>query len=128
MPRNPADDAAADAIFAAAFGGGPRTMSESELVTQILAECRQLRLCVYRTPRSDRGGVKAGGRGFPDLVIAGPGGLAFRECKSRDGETSAEQDEWAWQLRQAGADWAVWRPADWGSGRIRAELRQLAGR
>ena len=30
-------------------------------------------------------------------------------------------------LTIAGQDWAVWRPADWFSGRIQRELADLAG-
>lgn len=120
--------AAMDAVFAAAFGSGRQAMTEGDLVAVILAECRRLGITrVYRTPRADRAGVSSGGRGFPDLVIAAPAGMVMRECKSRGGETSADQDDWGWHLHRAGVDWAIWRPEDWHSGRIRAELRQLAG-
>ena len=31
-----------------------------------------------------------------------------------------------WLLNNGGCDWAIWRPADWESGRIQAELAALA--
>lgn len=69
------------------------------------------------------------GPGFPDLVIAGPGGVIFRECKTqRKGAMTVLQDGWAVALQGAGQDWAVWRPADLASGRIQRELERLAKR
>jgi len=64
-------------------------------------------------------------RGFPDWVIAGPGGVLFRELKNQSEEPSDEQQEWLAVLTWGGADAAVWRPSDVLSGRVARELQTL---
>lgn len=55
-----------------------------------------------------------GRRGFPDLVIAGPGKLIFVEVKVRGAETTAEQDLWGWSITRAGIGFYLWDlPEDW---------------
>jgi VRR-NUC domain len=76
----------------------------------------------WRTP------VAADGKGWPDLVIAGPGGMLYREVKGEEDALTPEQEMWLAALRVAGADVAVWRPGDWESGRIRRELQVLRRR
>jgi hypothetical protein len=66
------------------------------------------------------------GPGFPDLVIAGPLGVLFRECKGSGGVVSFDQRQWIAELNAAGADAGVWRPEDWRSGRIEQQLREIA--
>lgn len=73
----------------------------------------------WRTP------VEADGKGFPDLVIVGPGGVLYRELKSATGTFSEEQDMWLAVLKRAGQNAEGWRPADLRSGRIERELRAL---
>ena len=96
-------------------------MTEAQLQAVILEACAWLKLLAYHTHDARRSA-----RGFPDLVIAGPRGVIFRELKSETGETSPEQDLWGWMLCRSGASWKVWRPADWYSGEIRDVLEQLA--
>ena len=71
-----------------------------------------------------------GQRGFPDLVIAGPRGHIFREVKMPAGETTPDQDMWGWTLEKGSRvlvprTWETWRPADWDSGLVGAQLVQL---
>lgn len=65
----------------------------------------------WRTP------VAADGKGWPDLVLVAPwartGGILHREIKGAKERLTAEQEQWGTWLTGAGADWAVWRPADW---------------
>lgn len=72
--------------------------------------------------------VQGDGKGYPDLTLVGPGGVAFRELKSEKGVPSAEQQIWLGQLTAAGADAGIWRPRDLKSGRIETELRLLGDR
>jgi hypothetical protein len=125
-----ADPAVLEAAWAAAMTRAPR-MSELELQVAIveLAEER-LGLWVFRVPSSARTGigrVAKTARGWPDLTIGSrrTGRMLFRECKSEYGETSAEQQEWLSMLHRNGCDQGIWRPEDWESGRIRAELEAL---
>lgn len=71
---------------------------------------------------------KSAGPGYPDWTICGTGGLIFRELKSETGQLSPEQRRWRNVLQAAGADWAVWRPADLRAGRIGGELAALTNR
>ena len=49
--------------------------------------------------------------GFPDLVLV-KNRVLFRELKTDKGRLTATQKEWIRALWDAGADIAVWRPAD----------------
>jgi hypothetical protein len=62
--------------------------------------------------------------GWPDLILIG-NRIIFRELKSASGILRPEQRDWRDLLHAAGADWAIWRPADLESGRIEGELRAL---
>lgn len=104
-------------------------MTEAELLTAVTSGTRrQPGLCkvlgvlyfhVYDSRRSMPG--------FPDLLLVGSGGFAFRELKSDTGTLRPEQRQWRDALRAAGADWGLWKPCDLASGRIRAELAALTG-
>lgn len=95
-------------------------MSESELMQLVRDAAGRLGLLVYHT-RDSRGSDP----GFPDLVIAGPGGFVFRELKSADGRHSRVQLHWQHVLTAAGADIQTWRPHQWPQ-HIMSELRKLA--
>jgi hypothetical protein len=114
-----------DAAFSAAFPPKPKTMAEQDLRIAIRADCARLGLRVMETYRPGLGGVPRTGRGWPDMTIAGPGGLLFRELKSDYGDTRPEQEAWHWLLHRAGCDVDVWRPDDYLSGRIGAELEAV---
>lgn len=65
--------------------------------------------------------------GFPDLVIAGFGGVLFAELKDYGAQLSSPQNRWHWSLVAAGADWVLWRPADIISGEVDRKLDELTG-
>ncbi len=99
-------------------------MTEGELLELVQGECDRLGLLWHHCPDSRR---CDGPRGFPDLLIAGPRGLVLIELKTHHGETSGEQDLWAWTLAHGGRDhYRLWRPADLEAGTVRAILERLA--
>lgn len=98
-----------------------RLMSEAKLMAQIERVCHLLGLLAYHTHDSRRSAP-----GYPDWHIVGRNGSLFRECKTERGRLTTAQKQWLAQLRQAGHDADVWRPRDWYSGRIYAELIALA--
>lgn len=124
-------DAELDTAFARAMGPpAAPPMTEKQLQEHVLAECARRKLHVYAVGRSDRAQISRlarTGRGWPDLTIGSirTGRMLYRELKTANGDTRAEQDTWLWMLRTSGADAGVWRPEDWESGRIRAELTAL---
>lgn len=65
--------------------------------------------------------------GMPDLLIGGPGGVIFRECKGPAEELRGNQLAWRRALIAGGADYAVWRPADWDTGRVKTQIMATAG-
>jgi hypothetical protein len=107
-------------------------MKEEDLKRSVLDMCRVLRLLVahfrparladgrWRTP------VEGDGKGFPDCVITGPGGVLFVELKSDHESPSSEQRRWISALGSAGADVRIWRPRDLRDGGIELALKRLA--
>jgi len=68
-----------------------------------------------------------GSPGLADLIIIGPGGILFRECKPHAGaRPSAAQTAWKYAVIAAGGDWALWLPEDVSRGRMAAELAAVA--
>ncbi len=99
-------------------------MSEAELDAAISGLCDELHLVslhVRDVRRED-----PHWKGFPDRMIFGPGGVLYRELKAPGARVRAAQQQWHRRLSRAGQDVAVWKPADWHAGRIRAELERLA--
>jgi len=71
--------------------------------------------------------VRRAAEGWPDWVLAGPGGVMFRELKREGKNPTKAQQEWLDHMVAAGLDAGVWRPSDVVSGRMGAELTALAG-
>lgn len=66
------------------------------------------------------------GRGFPDMVIAGPNGTVFVELKvTTMSDYSPYQKAWGHMLLAGGEDYRVWYWADWKSGSIGSQLDDL---
>jgi hypothetical protein len=76
--------------------------------------CRDSRLC-------------EGPAGITDLVVAGPRGVIWAECKP--GSWSAlrpEQTTWKHMLLASGQRHVVWTQADVDGGQVRADLESIA--
>ncbi len=107
------------------------TMSEDELLVSVIRQCRDLGLLTaHFRPAMARTGkwitaVQGDGKGYPDLTIAGPAGVLFRELKAQAKYPTPEQKVWIAALAGSGADVAVWKPRDLTSGRIAAELQAV---
>lgn len=84
-----------------------RAMSEAEFQRQVEELCKYRHLLYYHVTRTD----KRDQPGFPDLVIVGSR-VVFAELKTEKGKMSPRQDEWAFALRNAGAEHYLWRPSD----------------
>ncbi|GLY21667.1 hypothetical protein Misp04_13990 [Micromonospora sp. NBRC 101691] len=91
-------------------------MTEAELQSNVRDLAHRLGLLTYHTADSRRSDA-----GWPDLVIVGRR-MLIRELKTETGRVRREQQDWIGALASAGVDVAVWRPSDWRSGRIAAEL------
>lgn len=107
-------------------------MSEDQLLDHVLetAKTFKLRTAHFR-PAQVRSGkwvtpVQGDGKGWPDVVVVGPGGSLFRELKAEGKYPTPEQKVWLAWLTAAGEDAGVWKPRDWHSGRIQDELRAIA--
>ena len=95
---------------------------ERQFQADVLDMARALDLLAYHTHDSRRSEP-----GFPDLVLVGPGGVLYRELKTRTGRVQREQAKWLDALTAAGADAAVWRPDQWPV-QIEDEMRAIARR
>lgn len=93
--------------------------SEKEFQQQVVETARALRWMAFHQFDSRRSEP-----GWPDSVLIhrGKGLLLFRELKTERGRTTAKQDECLAGLESVGQDVGVWRPRDWVSRRIHAEL------
>lgn len=72
----------------------------------------------------------AGNKGFPDLLVIGPGGALYRELKTMNGMGPGgglrpDQTVWRDRLLAGGQDWAVWTPHDLETGRIEQQLAAI---
>lgn len=104
-----------------------RHPTEDELKGAVIELAETLGWHCYSVRRSDLARVQGrSGRGFPDLVLARSATLLFVELKSARGRLSQSQARWRAVLEDAGARWALWRPADWQSGEIERRLRPPA--
>lgn len=83
-------------------------MTEAQFQRRILDYCQMRGLLVFHDQDSRRNQP-----GFPDLVIASPRHILFRELKTDTGTIRPEQVKWLNTMREAGADAGVWRPKDW---------------
>ena len=97
-------------------------MTEAELQATVIEAAKWLNYAVYHTYDSRRSAP-----GFPDLVLTNraTGHTLFREIKTEKGKLTAAQRQWLHYLGMR-HDAGVWRPADWTSGRVLAELRGTA--
>ena len=97
-------------------------MTEVELEEQVRDACKKLgvlRIHIYHA----RGTTP----GVPDDILIGPRGVLWRELKTMTGHVSPAQRAMGEALLAAGQDWALWRPVDWFSGRIKSELTAISG-
>lgn len=90
------------------------SMSERELMAHVTDAAHKLGWRVYHTRFSWGSNV-----GFPDLVLAREGKLAFVELKAEDGRLTAHQEAWLDELSvvekatEGRVRAMVWRPRDW---------------
>ena len=98
-------------------------MSEAELLARVVLLMDELGLAWHHCyePR-----CCGGSPGWPDLTIAGSGGIVFRELKSEDGRVTLKQRQLGRRILAAGGNWGVWRPVNLDSGSIESVLRHLA--
>lgn len=94
-------------------------MDEAHLQRLVASLCHVLGVGHYHPSDSRRSEA-----GFPDSVMWGAR-MMFRELKSENGRPSRAQLRVGAELRAAGADWSIWRPEDWYSGRIEREIRGI---
>ena len=122
-PTIPAPGGRRRAAGAPGAGSNPiaAAMSEGELEEQVQALCTDLGILRFHNPDSRRME-----RGLPDDILIGPRGVLWRELKNMRRKLTPEQEKVGEQLTAHGQDWAVWRPCDLLSQRIRHELMAIS--
>jgi hypothetical protein len=98
-----------------------KAMSEGELEENIRDACKKLGILRFHVRIS-----KGTTAGLPDDILIGPRGILWRECKNQTYKPTRAQVETGEALAAIGQDFALWRPEDWLSGRIRLELMAIA--
>ncbi len=96
-------------------------MPEADLQEAVRRLCAGLGLLHFHVLNS-----KGCTPGWPDSVIVGRK-VIYRELKAEAGRLTKEQEDVGHRLKQAGANWRIWRPSDLLSGQIARELTELAG-
>ena len=56
--------------------------------------------------------------GFPDLHMVRGRRIVYAELKDAKKPRTDQQDEWARAIQKTDAEYYLWRPADWMSGRV----------
>lgn len=97
-------------------------MTHDDLCEAVVTLADSMNLRAVYNPDSRR--IK-GGRGFPDVTVAGPRGVLFAEVKTGLGELSSEQRHWFWMLRASGQLVTVIRPLEWDTGQVVGMLRAM---
>jgi hypothetical protein len=103
---------------------GASLMTEAELDVAVRELAALLGVRVYSV-RNSRAGIVSS-RGWPDLTLVGPGGIAWRELKAERGHATREQLEWGRAIADAGGSWKIWRPQDLMDRVVERELRAIA--
>jgi hypothetical protein len=99
--------------------------TETELAAYVAGQAAKRGLLAYHLDAARRRSNPSS-KGFPDWVIAGPGGVLFRELKTQAGTLSDQQNLWLDILCAGGADARVWRPEDVNAGLVEAQLDAIA--
>jgi hypothetical protein len=97
-------------------------MTEDDLLRRVCQLAAERHLLTFHC-RDSRGSI---GRGFPDLVIAGPEGTVFAELKGPHGTLTPDQRHWGSVLQKGGERWFTWRPRDLQAGVIEQQLDSIA--
>lgn len=97
-------------------------ITHSQLLDFIRTECYQRQLWAQYFPDSRT----SWSRGWPDLVVCGPGGFEAWELKTEYDSLRPEQRQWGAVLHLAGVTWKVIRPRDLHSGVVGRRLDDLA--
>jgi hypothetical protein len=63
--------------------------------------------------------------GLPDFIVAGPGGVVFREGKPPGQHPRGGQVDWRYALSALGLSYSVWTARSVSSGLVAAELEAL---
>lgn len=71
-------------------------------------------------------GRRCKGPGLPDLIIAGPNGLLWREFKTRNDHVRPEQIAWLWTLKASGQDADIWTEAELMNGTAAREIAAVS--
>ena len=82
-------------------------MTEKEFQARVIQVAKIHQCLCYHTYNSRRSAP-----GFPDLVLVKGDRVLFRELKTDSGRLTSAQRLWGERLIEAGADYAVWRPAE----------------
>lgn len=85
----------------------PAELSEKEFQAKVIEHAISRSWLVYHTYNSVRSRA-----GFPDLVCVRDR-VVFAELKTESGTLAKDQREWRDALKEAGAEWHLWRPSDW---------------
>jgi hypothetical protein len=95
-------------------------ISEGAYQQRITDLCDLLGLRWFHSGDSRRDSCK----GYPDLTIAGLGGVLWLEVKKENGRTSSHQSDWMTMLNVSGQRAFIVRPSDWH--KVEYLLRELA--
>ena len=96
-----------------------RNTTEARLSKAVVQLAEWYGFRVFTILRSDRAVLASNtGAGWPDLFIAGHGRAIAVELKSATGRLTPMQKSWLNELKAAGIETHIWRPADLQSGLV----------
>ena len=99
-------------------------MTEGQLQSAIIKYAELMGWRIYHVTNVHKRLRSHTSEGFPDLHMVRGKRIVYAELKNATEERSDQQVLWAFAIHKTPAEYYLWRPADWMSGRVDEVLKR----
>ena len=99
-------------------------MTENQLQAAIIKYAELMGWRIYHVTNVHKRLRSHTSEGFPDLHMVRGKRIVYAELKDATKPRTDAQDDWAEAIQQTPAEYYLWRPADWMSGRVDEVLKR----